>query len=202
MKIPAIIRTERATVTAFFGLLINVLYGIGNAALGIATNSLWYVTLSAYYITLSIIRFVILFYTKKGKSEIFKKEIFVKRFSGFAFFPLSVILIGTTVLSVKRETGTARHEIIMITVAAYTFTKITVAVINLCKSRKCNSQIITALRNVALADAAVSVFSMQRSMLVTFGDMQNSDIKIFNTLTGFGVCLFVILLGINLVRKD
>lgn len=202
MKTQTVRKIEKVTISTFFGLLINVLYGIGNTILGIVTNSWWCITLSAYYITISVMRVAILFYIKKSKIKNFKNEIFVKKFTGFMFFLLAVILIETTILAVKQETGTVRHEIIIITIATYTFTKITLAVINLLRSRKYKSQVITTIRNIAFADAAVSVFSLQRSMLVSFGNMQSSDIRIFNILTGSGVCLFVILLGANLIRKD
>jgi len=39
---------------------------------------------------------------------------------------------------------------------------------------------------------------LQRSMLVSFGNMAQKDITLFNILTGSGVCIAVLMLGINL----
>ena len=71
----------------------------------------------------------------------------------------------------------------MITIAVYAFTKITIAIINFVKARKSNSATVKVLRNIALADAAVSIFSLQRSMLVSFPGMKQNEILIFNILS-------------------
>lgn len=55
---------------------------------------------------------------------------------------------------------------------------------------------LITIRNIALADAAVSIFSMQRSMLVSFEGMTPENIRIMNICTGIGVCLLVFLLGL------
>lgn len=182
-----------------FGLFINTAYGLGNAVLGIATNSRWLITLSAYYLILSVMRFsVILFAKKNGDAN----AIFIKRFSGYMFFVLDIVLIATTYFTVTQNIGRKYHEIIMISIALYTFTKAVLAIVNLIKSKRFKSPVLTTLRNISLADAAASVFSLQRSMLVSFGEMKIADIKTFNILTGSGVCLIIIILGINLTRKE
>ena len=84
---------------------------------------------------------------------------------------LSLSLVGTVILAVVRDRGIVMHEIVMIAMAAYTFTKITLAVINLVKARKSASAKIVTLRNISLSDACVSIFALQRSMLVSFKGM-------------------------------
>ena len=81
--------------------------------------------------------------------------------------------------------------------ALYAFTKVTLAIINLIKVRKTSGRVYRALRNISLADALVSIASLQRSMLVSFGDMPATDIQLFNALTGTGVCIIIALLGIE-----
>lgn len=90
----------------------------------------------------------------------------------------------------------------MITIATYSFGKISTALINLCKNKKYDYPVIATIRNISFADAAVSIFSLQRSMLVSFGNKSYFEVQIFNILTGIGVCLIVMILGINLIRKD
>ena len=110
-------------------------------------------------------------------------------------------LVGTVILAVVRDRGMVMHEIVMIAIAVYSFTKITLAIINLIKSRKSASARLITLRNVSLADACVSIFALQRSMLVSFGEMSATDICIFNAVIGSAVCVIVFLLGLNLVRN-
>lgn len=69
------------------------------------------------------------------------------------------------------------------------------------KSKKHASQKVFMLRNISLATAAVSLFSLQRSMLVSFEGMTALEIQIMNAATGSAVCVAVFVLGINLLQK-
>jgi divalent metal cation (Fe/Co/Zn/Cd) transporter len=115
---------------------------------------------------------------------------------------LSLPLIGTVILSVVRDRGKVMHMIVMITIAAYTFTKITFAIINLVKLRKGSSARLIALRNLSLADSCVSIFALQRSMLVSFPGMADGDIRIMNAVFGSVICIIVFILGYNLIRNE
>lgn len=179
-------------------LATNLSFAVYNCVVGLSSKSWWYITLGIYYVILSVMRHALLQIKRKASSDESYQR-FVKRFTGFMLMALSVSLVGTVILSVVTDRGTKHHEIVMITIALYAFTKVTLAIINLVKARKNDSAIIKALRNVSFADALVSIFSLQRSMLVSFGGMDPDTIKLFNILTGAGVCILVFLLGLNLV---
>ena len=91
--------------------------------------------------------------------------------------------------------------IVMIAMAAYAFTKITLATIKLIKARRSTSATLITLRNISFADAFVSIFALQRSMLVSFEGMTEAEIVIMNAVLGSTVCVIVFLLGLNLVRN-
>ncbi|MBE6654867.1 MAG: hypothetical protein E7608_05355 [Ruminococcaceae bacterium] len=112
---------------------------------------------------------------------------------------LSLPLVGTVILSFTEERGTAFDLIFMLAVAVYAFAKITIATVNLIRARKIKPAKLVALRNIAFADAFVSIFSLQRSMLVSFDGMAEKAIKIMNLSTGSAVCFIVFLLGLNLL---
>lgn len=103
------------------------------------------------------------------------------------------------ILAAVKERGAEFHEIIMITIAACTFFKIIMAVIGMVKARHFASPVLITIRNIALADACVSIYSMQRSMLVSFPGMNTAEILLLNIFTGTAVWLVVLLLGINLL---
>lgn len=178
---------------ALLGLLFNVAFGAYNVIFGIITHSWWLLTVGIYYAILSIVRFVVL--KTKGSGS------FITKFTGVMLMLLSLPLVGTVILAVVRDRGMVMHEIVMIAMAVYSFTKITLAIINIIKSRKSASARLITLRNVSLADACVSIFALQRSMLVSFGEMSATDICIFNAVIGSAVCVIVFLLGLNLVRN-
>lgn len=193
---------DKAILSTISGLVINSFYGIANAVMGIATNSWWLITISAYYIIISIMRFSVILYKLKNKHGSIENELFVKTFTGYMFLALDVVLVAVTYLAVVQSTGTQYHKIMMISIATYTFVKVAIAVKNLYKSMKSNSPLLTTIRSISFADAAVSLFSLQRSMLVSFGEMEPATVRIFNILTGSGVCLAVTVLGIDLIRRD
>lgn len=114
---------------------------------------------------------------------------------------LTLPLIGTVVLACIKDIGTELNQIIMIAMAAFAFAKITVATIDLVRARKSLSAKLITLRNVSFSDACVSIFTLQRSMLITFDGMNESEIFVMNGVTGLAVCTVVFLLGFNLVRN-
>ena len=179
--------------TAIFSMALNSLYGAYNIILGLIERSWWLFTTGVYYLMLSVLRFVIVITRKRIDA--------LSKFTGGMLILLSFLLSGTVALAALGNRGHKFDIITMITIATYAFTKITLSTIKLIKSRHSKSKKVVALRNVSFATAFVSIFSMQRSMLVTFEGMTQGEIVIMNTATGACVVLIVFLLGLNLVKK-
>lgn len=178
-------------------LLINLTYAVYHAIIGLQSHSWWLITLCVYYALLSIMRFAALMMARRRADAALERSVAV--FTGAMFIFLAVCLVGTVILAAVNERGVKHHEIVMITIALYTFTKITLAIINLVKVKQYPSPIFKALRSISFADALVSVFSLQRSMLVSFEGMSTDDIRLFNILTGSAVCVAVLILGLHLI---
>ena len=182
---------DRTLKLALASLSFNIVFAIYHLIMGLVTSSWWLLTLGSYYLVLSIVRFVVL----RSKP----KERFIVKFTGWMLILLSMSLVGTVILSVMRDRGYKRHMIVMIAMAAYAFTKITLATINLIKASRSTSATLITLRNISFADAFVSIFALQRSMLVSFDGMTEAEIVIMNATLGSAVCVTVFLLGLNLV---
>lgn len=184
---------NRVLRTAALSLTINILYAVGNIAVGAITKSWWLLTAGAYYLVLSVVRYFVLRAKKKSIRG------FLKQFTGIMLMVLSVPLAGMVILASVEDRGNDYHEIVMIAIALYIFVKFALAAINISKAGKNASGRIKILRNISFADAFVSIFSLQRSMLVSFEGMPPQDIRIMNIATGSAVCLIVFLLGLNLI---
>ena len=184
---------DKTQKMALISLMCNIAFSIYHLVLGIMSHSWWLLTLGFYYLILSIVRFVVL------KSK--KKDRFISKFTGWMLISLTFPLVGTVILSILRDRGHKLHMIVMIAMAAYAFAKMTLATINLIKSRRSTSARVIALRNISFANAFVSVFALQRSMLVSFEGMGEAEIVIMNATLGFFVCIFVFLLGLNLLQE-
>ena len=178
---------------ALASLAFNIAFAIYHLVLGLVTSSWWLLTLGSYYLGLSIVRFMVL----RSKS----KDRFITKFTGWMLIILSIPLAGTVILSVIRDRGHELHMIVMIAMAAYAFAKITLATIKLIKSRRSTAARVITLRNISFADAFVSIFALQRSMLVSFEGMSEAEIVIMNAVLGSAVCVIVVLLGIDLLKS-
>lgn len=184
---------DKALKFALASLLLNTAFAVYHFVFGIVSKSWWLLTLGSYYMVLSLVRFFVL------RSE--KKERLATRLAGVMLMVLTVPLVGTVILSVVRDRGLKLHMIVMIAMALYAFTKITLATVNLVKSRRSSSATLITLRNISFADAFASIFALQRSMLVSFDGMNEAEIVIMNAALGSAVCVIAFLLGLNLVRS-
>ena len=184
---------DRTLKFALASLVLNISFATYHLLLGLVTSSWWLLSVGSYYLILSTVRFAVLRSTSK--------EYFITRLTGWMLILLTIPLVGTVILSVVRDRGHELHMIVMIAMAAYAFTKITLATIKFIKARRSTSATLITLRNISFADALVSIFALQRSMLVSFEGMTETEIVIMNASLGFAVCVIVFLLGLNLVRN-
>ncbi len=182
----------------YTSLAMNVAYALGNCIIGFLTHSWWFITVGAYYSVLAMTRFSVLQVKRKANGD-YDMELFARRITGILLVVLSFCIVGVNILSAVQERGTVFHEIVMITIAAYTFTKITIAIIGMVTTKHSASPVFKTLRNISLADACVSIYTMQRSMLVSFPGMEAAEILLLNIFTGTAVWIVVLLLGINLI---
>lgn len=191
-------KTLKIAKNPYISLALNFAYAVGNCIIGFFAHSWWFITVGAYYAVLTTTRFSILKIRRKANGN-YDIEFFARRITGILLVVLSFCIVGVNILSSLKERGTVFHEIVMIAIATYTFTKIIIAIIGMVKAKHTTSPVIKTLRNISLADACVSIYTMQRSMLVSFPGMSTEEIRLFNILTGTAVWIIVLLLGINLI---
>ena len=182
----------------YTSLAFNVVYALGNCIIGFLAHSWWFITVGTYYTVLAITRFSVL-QVKRKASDNYDTELFARRITGILLVALSFCIVGVNIMSAVKDRGTTFHEIAMITIATYTFAKITISIIGMVKAKRSASSVLKTLRNISLADACVSIYTMQRSMLVSFPGMEAADILLLNIFTGTAVWSVVLLLGINLI---
>jgi len=192
MKVLKIVRNP------YTSLAFNVAYALGNCIIGFLAHSWWFITVGAYYTVLAITRFSVLQVKRKANGS-YDTELFARRITGILLVVLSFCIVGVNIMSAVKDRGTAFHKIVMITIATYTFTKITISIIGMVKAKRSASPALKTLRNISLADACVSIYTMQRSMLVSFPGMESAEILLLNIFTGTAVWIVALLLGINLI---
>lgn len=192
MRLPNLVKSPYAS------LVCNVTYALGNCVIGFFTVSWWFITVGAYYTVVAVTRYYVLQVQRRAKGD-HELGLFVLRVTGIMMIVLSFCIVGMNILSAVKDRGTSFPKILMIAIAACTFAKIIVAIVGMVRVRLSPSATLKTLRNLSLADGCVSVFAMQRSMLVTFPGMEASEILLLNILTGTVVWIVVLFLGINLI---
>lgn len=197
----------RALFSTVFAFLLNLLYAAGNGIYAKWSHSAWLGTLSAYYLFLSILRFLVIrqefCFAKKqigGKRKI-AGEWNMFRNAGILLIVVTLVLSGAVVLLLHEEGGKVYSGYLIFAAAAYTFYKITIAVINMIKVRKMRSPLLLTIRNIGYADALVSVLFLQTAMFTAFSDGKNINKQLMNEMTGGAVCVMIFFIGIFMVRK-
>lgn len=192
---------DRVILSASMGLSMNLAYAAYHGILGFCSRSLWFLLLGAYYILLGVMRFgVVRYEAQKQKNADFLSPDFLLRFLGILFLTLAGILAFSVYWSFRYDVAIQHQEIIMIAIAAYTFYKLIAAAVHAVKARRQQSFWLVALRNIGCADAAASLLTLQRSMLVSFGDMSSRNAGTLNMLTGAGVCILIAVLGLGMMK--
>lgn len=172
-------------------LILNLIFSIYHCVLGIATRSPWFLTVGAYYILLGSMRVFVLAFSKKEK----RSGKFLMKFTGSLLFLLALVLGGIVYFTVHQDVAQKHHEIVMITIALYAFWKMTMALLGFFRGKNQHTPAFRTLQSISVTDAVVSIYSLQRSMLVTFDGLTQPEIVLFNVLSGIGMC--VITLGIG-----
>lgn len=193
----------RIVLSAAVVFVFNLFYAIYHCVLGVLNLSLWFIAMCAFYGILATMRFsAVLCERNRQKNPSDDTELFVMKFSGVLLVVLSIVFATVNYISLSQNIAKRHEEIIMITIATYTFYKITVVIIKAVKQRKNPSLLLKTIRNIDYAEVSASILTLQRSMLVSFGSMSVGKIHFMNAVTGAIICLFVLILGISMIIKS
>lgn len=194
-------KRQQIMIVTSGSLIFNLLYAVYHGVIGVWGQSLWFITMGMYYGVLSIMRaLAVKEEYRPGKTVQMSRELSIMKRVGILLLLLTFILTGSICLTLKYNLPKRYGTIIMITIATYTFVKVVMAVINFLKARKHDTPLIIAIRNISISDALVSLLSMQMSMYATFGKGETNNRHIMHVITGAGVCLCIVLLGISMIR--
>lgn len=192
----------RTNITMYGSLLWNVAYSVMQLGLGFIHSTFWFYSLAGYYLCLGLLRFYLVRHTTKYKpGDEMKMELIHYRTCGWVFLVLNLALTLMIFFMVYWNRTFHHHEITTITLAAYTFTSLTLAIINTVKYRKYNSPVYSASKAISLASACVSMLTLESTMLTTFGDgtMSLTGHRILLGISGGVISVFIIAMAIYMI---
>lgn len=194
----------RVNVSLYSSLLFNVAYALLQLGMGFWHHSFWFYSLAGYYISLSVMRFFLLRYTSKHKSgEMMITELSKYRACGIVLLIMNLAIALMIFFMVYWNRTFIHHEITTIALAAYTFTTLTLAIVNAVKYRKYNSPVYSASKAISLAAACVSMLTLESTMLTTFGNgtMGLSERRILLGTSGGAISAFIIVMAIYMIAN-
>ena len=193
----------RMNVSLYGSLFWNVAFAIFQLVLGFYHKSFWFYSMFAYYVILGVMRFFLLKHTRKYKAnEQTKIEIKKSILCGWLLLAMNLALALLLFFMVYWNRTFYHHMITTIAMAAYTFFTFTFAIINLVKYRKYKSPIYSSAKTISLIAGAVSMLTLETTMLTTFGANESPLFsQIMLSLTGVAVIGFAITMAIIMIVK-
>jgi len=182
----------------YFEQFINFAYGCFKIASGVILGSAWIGCDGIYNMTQSLIQLFQILRRKYAKTLELQWKSY--RFCGVMILLMHLTLIGLVFQTVNWNRAQEHGEIMVITTAFFAFYKIINSFISIAKDRKHVHPVDSSIRMMNLAQAFFAIFSLQASMFHTFGNGEVWE-HLMNILTGCGVCLLIVSVGIYMIRR-
>jgi hypothetical protein len=147
-------------------------------------------------------RFLLVRHTRKyAPGEKMQTELVKYRACGIVFLIMNLALALIIFFMVYWNRTFQHHMITAIAMAAYTFTSLTTAIINVIKYRKYNSPVFSASKAISFTAALVSMLTLESTMLTTFGDgtMTAIERKWMLGATGGAISLLIVATAIYMI---
>lgn len=194
----------RVSVSLYGSFLWNAAYAVFQLCLGLFHASFWFYSMAAYYISLAAMRFFLGRHTRKHRAgEQMRDELIQYRSCGIALLVMNVAVAIMIFFMVYWDRTFQHHEITTITMAAYTFTSLSVAIKNVIRYRRFGSPVYSASKAISLAAACVSVLTLESTMLTTFSDgtMTLAARRMLLGVSGGVISVFIIGMAVYMIVR-
>lgn len=193
---------HRAFALSLPGSVLNCGYAGFNLVAGLAGRSAWLISLGVYYLMLTLMRLGLLaqeFLGQQSRKPDSPTQWRAFRRCGILIMIASAALCGMTILIAVEGRGYRYSQMLTYAVATYTFVKAGLAIASVTRAVRMRSAMLMTLRNIALADAAVSMLALQTAMFTAFGAGTDATLRtVMNIATGACVCALVVVMGLSM----
>ena len=196
---PERINAERKfQMSLYFEQIVNFAYGIFKTASGVMLGSAWVGCDGIYNLAQALIQ---LFQILKRKNPgDMGKQWRSYRACGVLILLMHLTLTGIVFQMVNQNRANESGEIQIIATAAFAFYKIITRFVDIAKDRKHTHPVDSSVRMLELTQAVFAMFSLQASMLHTFGTGEPWE-HWLNAAVGCAVCLCVCATGIYMIHR-
>lgn len=191
----------RTKITLLGNTLWNGGYAVMQLGLGIMHHSAWFTALAVYYGSLALMRFFLVRHTLSHKpGENLRQEWIRYRTCGWVFLVLNLALSAMLLIMLAENRMVQHHQITTIAMATYTFTTLTMAIVQMVRYRRLGSPVLSAAKAISLTASCVSMLNLEATMLVTFGGEQAMN-RLFMSLSGAVVFAGIVVMAVYMIGK-
>lgn len=194
----------RMNVTLTGNVVWNGAYAAFQLGLGWYHRDWWLGFLGLYHLCLALVRLILVHY---GRSHILgermDRELRRYRVCGWSLLLLNLALAARMLFMIRYDRLVAHHPITSIAMATYTFTSLTMAMVNVIRYRRYRSPVLSASKVISLASGLVSLLSLEGTMLVSFGGETTTPLtrQLFLSLSGGGVSAIILVMAGYMVKN-
>lgn len=179
-------------------IVFNIAYAVWLLVTSQILSSKWFFALSIYYALLSSARIFI--YAQIQSQKPLRANVKAMRTCGF--FLLGINLAVSTMMFILIDRFSIQyHEITVITLATYTFSSLSVAIVGNVKHFKRNDYVYSCAKMLSLISASVSLVTLTNTMLLTFGEPNSLLRSILLPILSGVVSVFIIICAIFMIHK-
>ncbi len=193
-------------MSARFSLCLTVIFAAYHGYLGMNVSSIWHCSICGYYLLRDSVRGMVLHteHVTRTKDAVAQQLWRQKAFSiGSAMLlAMNISLIGPISLMVLMQKPINMGLIPAIAMAAYTIYKVTMAIVNMRRSRAYNP-LIDELRTLNLIDAFVSILTLQNTLIMVKSDAgEESGMIALAAISSAFIYLIIVLISARLFLKQ
>lgn len=193
----------KTVINSSMSFLITFVFALYNAFLGIRYGIIWNLSISVYYVFLVVIRGIIIRQEHIFLVNGIDNRLRIHAIISVILVVMNLSLIMPITLMVIDKKNVSVSMIPAISIAAYTTFKITMASINLRKSKKSDDVLIKDLRNINFIDALMSVLTLQNTLISVKGENNRSEMFTLSAVSsGIGLAAIIILTVMNIRRNS
>ena len=196
----------KAKFKLYSSTVLNLAYGVFKLMIGIVYHSVWFGSVAVYYMVLSLLRFLLITANRRTEqlepAEKNLRQWKSYRICGWLMLLLNAAVTVMVVQMVWQNRGYSYPGYVIYVSAAYTFYRLTMAIVRAVKNRKDHSPVFAAAGVMDLCAALMSIFALQTAMFSSFGgDMTAENRFLMNTLTGTGVSILVLCAAVVMIVR-
>lgn len=193
----------RMNMSLLFSLLWNAGYALWQLVLGLYHRSPWYYAMALYYILLAAMRMLLGQHIRTHAPGIKRREEWRRyRWCGMGLLMMNLMLQVFIFYYVNELRVVRHHEITTIAMATYTFAALVMAVRNVVRYRRYESPVCSAAKAISLAAAAISMLSLENSMLATFSKPESTHFRtLMLAISGTVVVMLILCMAIWMIRN-